>query len=262
MSTKLFYFTGTGNTLHIARQIASQLGDSVVEPVTRANPQIDPSVEAVGIIFPVYGWGMPAIVSDFVNKLENLAGKYVFAVCTYGGTLFSALKTTQRALQKKGAVLDAGFGIRMPVNYVQIFTCLPPQKQARMFQNADTKIARIVNTVKSRQKAKIEEWNVPILSALLLGMNGKMIKRLYDQDKAFHVDERCNGCGICAQVCPVSNIELKDKRPSWRHTCQQCLACLHWCPQAAIQIGKTPASRGRYHHPDVSLQDMKAKQTG
>jgi ferredoxin/flavodoxin len=260
MTIKLLYFTGTGNTLFAARELALHLGHTQVEPITKANPVIGNDADAVGIIFPVYGWGMPKIVRDFVDKMENLSGKYVFAVCTYGGTLFASLKMVQRRLKMKNITLSAGFGLRMPVNYIQIFTVLPQKKQDVMIERAKQKIARIAAIIKSRQPSKIEFWKVPIINPLLMAMNGAMIDHLFDHDKNFHTTEQCNGCGICSQVCPVVNITMKDKRPSWNHACQQCLACLHWCPQAAIQYGKTPPARGRYHHPQIKIADMKYQQ--
>jgi flavodoxin len=134
MVTTLFYFSGTGNTLAVAKDLGRELGDTDVTlcPIPKADPKIPDSTDAVGIIFPVYGWGMPAIVRDFVDRLENIKGRYVFAVCTYGGTLFDSLKPTQQRLAKKGVELSAGFGLRMPVNYIQIFTVLSKEKQDKI----------------------------------------------------------------------------------------------------------------------------------
>jgi MinD superfamily P-loop ATPase len=87
-----------------------------------------------------------------------------------------------------------------------------------------------------------------------------MIEHIGDSDEKFHVNGDCNGCGTCASACPVRNITMKDKTPQWNHSCQQCFACLHWCPQVAIQYGKAPPSRGRYHNPDVALREMLEQQ--
>ncbi len=75
-------------------------------------------------------------------------------------------------------------------------------------------------------------------------------------DRAFHTDARCNGCAICARICPVDNIRMLDGRPAWQHRCEQCFACLQWRPQEAIQFGEHTAGRRRYHHPEVRVGDM------
>jgi Fe-S-cluster-containing hydrogenase component 2 len=58
------------------------------------------------------------------------------------------------------------------------------------------------------------------------------------------------------RVCPVGNIRLVDGRPKWQHRCEQCLACLQWCPEQALQFGKHTARRERYHHPQISVKDL------
>jgi epoxyqueuosine reductase QueG len=54
----------------------------------------------------------------------------------------------------------------------------------------------------------------------------------------------------------VNNIVLNGGVPEWKHTCQECLACLNFCPKQAIQHGKKTANRSRYHHPEVTLKDI------
>jgi len=75
-------------------------------------------------------------------------------------------------------------------------------------------------------------------------------------DKGFWVDEKCNSCGICKTACLCGNIALKEGRPVWLHHCEQCLACIQWCPPEAIQYGKKTQRYERYRHPEVKLSDM------
>lgn len=84
----------------------------------------------------------------------------------------------------------------------------------------------------------------------------RMIRRMVD---GFRVEDTCSSCGICAQVCPVENIELKAGRPVWGSACEQCLACLNLCPESAIQHGKTSADQARYRNPKVALREIIAQ---
>ena len=78
---------------------------------------------------------------------------------------------------------------------------------------------------------------------------------LPQMDKSFAAGESCNGCGVCAEVCPVENIRLIEGRPAWQHRCEFCLACFHWCSREAIASGAL-ASPVKYHHPEARLKDM------
>lgn len=66
--------------------------------------------------------------------------------------------------------------------------------------------------------------------------------------------------GICKTVCPCGNIELQAGKPVWLHHCEQCLACIQWCPPEAIQFGKKTPRYERYRHPEVKLSDIIAVQ--
>jgi MinD superfamily P-loop ATPase len=57
----------------------------------------------------------------------------------------------------------------------------------------------------------------------------------------------------------MNNIILSNNYPIWHHNCEQCLACFHWCPKEAIQYGEKTAERARYHHPDIKLTDIIAR---
>jgi NAD-dependent dihydropyrimidine dehydrogenase PreA subunit len=54
---------------------------------------------------------------------------------------------------------------------------------------------------------------------------------------------RCNGCGICIQVCPMNVYEFdaKNKKANLIRPkiCVNCNACVHRCPQLCLQIVET-----------------------
>jgi MinD superfamily P-loop ATPase len=84
----------------------------------------------------------------------------------------------------------------------------------------------------------------------------KFRDKVYASDKSFYANEDCTNCGICESVCPVNNIVLTEGLPQWQHKCQQCLACINFCPENAIQFGTKSLETGRYHHPEITVQEI------
>jgi MinD superfamily P-loop ATPase len=75
--------------------------------------------------------------------------------------------------------------------------------------------------------------------------------------KRYRLSAGCTGCGICEKLCPVSAIVMRDKRPVFSRKCEHCQGCLSWCPEGAIHFGRLKAGTPRYHHPEISLADMR-----
>jgi len=50
--------------------------------------------------------------------------------------------------------------------------------------------------------------------------------------------KKCDGCGICINVCPVNVFELKNKKsvPVREKDCIECRACEVSCPKKAITV--------------------------
>ncbi|MBQ6685016.1 MAG: 4Fe-4S binding protein, partial [Firmicutes bacterium] len=44
--------------------------------------------------------------------------------------------------------------------------------------------------------------------------------------------DNCNGCGLCAEICPMGSIDPKDVR-QFTGICIKCGACIKKCPQGA-----------------------------
>ena len=89
METTIYYFTGTGNSLAVARDLCERLGDCRAVPIAslREKPgPIRPAADRVGIVYPVYFFGVPSIVAEIAARLDLGGARYVFAVSTNGGS--------------------------------------------------------------------------------------------------------------------------------------------------------------------------------
>lgn len=257
MKTEIYYFTGTGNSLVVARDLAKELnGELIAIPSVMSKETINVDAEVIGVVFPVYIWGMPLIVTRFINKLENLKDKYVFAVATCGGMPGATINQFEKVLENRGGQLAVGFTVIMPGNYTPMYGAIEERKQMQMFKKWDYKLKIICKYVKDNKRGIKENNNVfvnLIFSSFIYNLSPKHIPKM---DRQFWFDENCNKCGICKKVCPVDNITITEGSPTWNGNCEQCFACLQWCPQKAIQWGKNTQNRKRYHHPDIKISDI------
>lgn len=256
MRTEIFYFSGTGNTLALARELAGKLEDTTLTSIPACKEEkVVSTADAVGIFFPVYALGMPRAVAAFAARLEIPGQSYVFGVANYGGVGRNALLQLDRALRRQQRKLHAGFGIAMPSNYTPFGGAESDAVQKRKFQRATDKIAVIADAVGERRPARIEHALL-LPFAVTHALYRWLLQRILRDVKKFRATEKCIGCGLCARVCPVGNIALSDKRPVWGSNCEQCLACLQWCPSEAVEITGHTEGKKRYHHPDVAVDDM------
>jgi len=257
VNTIIYYFTGTGNSLKISRDISKGIPNSRLRHIAAALAEGSGTTvvsEKVGIVFPVYVEGLPLIVERFARSLNINGDTYVFAVANYGESAGGSLLQLEDICAEKGSRLSSAFGLKMPDNTQILFPPSPVEEQRRDFDReaaAADDIARTVsqgseaglNLIQRIQRTPRSPWKRPAFDP------GKMAEN-------FSADEKCDGCAVCEEICPVRNIVMEGATPRWQNRCEQCLACMQWCPQQAIQFSKRTSEWGRYHHPDVSVTEL------
>jgi len=257
MGSAIYWFSGTGNSLHAAEVIAEALGDCRLEPMARAvrAGRVRPGEDRVGLVFPMYFEGLPELVERFCGRLEVSDGCYLFGVVTSGGGPAWALHSLRREL---GGRLDAGFMVPMVGNYVPMYDVPDAEGVRKKLAKTARRLEEVSEDIASRRK--VLSGDTPVLGWLLdKVLHPRWRRQVHVRDRNFGVTEACISCGTCQSVCPVDNILLVDGAPVWHHLCQECMACLHWCPERAIEYGGKTEDRGRYTHPEVQLQDMLAQ---
>ena len=251
--TKICYFSGTGNSLWSAQKIAQGITGEykLINIGTEAQKdEITLEADAVILVFPSYAYGLPIIVSRFIKKAV-FKTPYIAAFVTYGTSPGGTLAAASRILKRKykGGLF---FG-RIPAveNYIAIFGPpkeKPTQKRLAMQREATDRAIRAVIERRTNKINTIRPFSALISSLFSLGA-----KIFY---KSYKVTEGCNGCGICEKMCPVSGITMVNNRPRFSGKCEHCNGCLNWCPKKAIHFGRLKSDTARYHHPEISVNDM------
>jgi ferredoxin len=240
----------------VAKAIAEDIGSSELLRFSKAlNNSLDRHIDVLGLVFPVYWGGLPRIVLNSMSELKGLGPSYIFSVATHAGGPGEVLPQLQAELRKYGLDLNAGICLEMPSNYILDYSAPSEASIQYDIANAYKVLHGFLEKIKSMEDYRPKR-DFPPFSEISASYR-RFITTVNQSDVKFWVDDSCTECGLCESVCPVQNIELVEGQPIWRHRCEQCLACINWCPEAAIQYGTRTSKRGRYVNPRVSVDEMK-----
>ncbi len=262
MSTAIYYFSATGNSLQLAREVASRLGGCKTVPIggSRRDEPVTVPPECAGFVFPVYAWGLPRIVAEFLERVPLAGSKYVFAIATCVAIPGNTLNEFDRLVRAKGARLDAGFAVSarrsslMKLNALDRVMIALDQKR-KQIRSGEERLDEIAEVVKRRERRPPEtsSWAASALGSLF---HTPALDRFKTMDAGFVVHDSCKGCGTCVKVCPRSNIELVAGRPVVLHDCEFCHGCIQWCPSFEIRHPGFDAEPKQYRNPSIPVGDL------
>jgi len=143
---EIYYFSGTGNSLHVAKELQKQIPNSSLKPIVSylKKDVITAKGETLGFVFPIHGMTVPIPVRKLIKKIDLRPAKYIFAVATRGGTKCFAANIIEKILKKKGKKLNSFFILTMANNDPKMgFFKIPTKKD----------IARIDSEIQNRIKS-------------------------------------------------------------------------------------------------------------
>lgn len=241
----IFYFTGTGNSLYVAKELDEKI---ISIPQIIKEKRLEFSADSIGIVCPVYGHEMPGMVKEFIRR-ASFETDYLFAVLTYGAHHGGAAEIAGLFFRDAGKKADYITTIEMVYNFLPAFDM---EEQMAM----DKQVEKHLNEIKARLQAKSQGiQKTSFAEKTAHNMYLKMVKNAPETVwAAFRVTDECVGCGICTRVCPAGCIHLENQYAVHEpEGCQACYACVHACPKMAVQFAlpqpeKNPAARYRNAH--------------
>ena len=247
----IFYFSGCGNSKHVAETIAAGLNDTLTfipEAARESRYEYELAEgERLGFVFPIYSWAPPKLVLDFVKKMQLKAKPdYLYFVCTCGDNCGLTEKVFRKAVEEKGWHLSACFSVQMPETYIGMagFKLDTPENAKRKIDKANDLLKRnIPRLINGECFSEIIVGSLAWLKTYLVNPG---FNRSATDDSKYRVTEACIHCGKCVETCALKNITLENGRPKWHGHCTMCMGCYHHCPVNAIQYGKATVGKGQY----------------
>lgn len=251
-------FTGTGNSLVVARELRKHIGDEifVMRGEAAAAPGNLPELslpegdKRVVWVFPVYSWGVPPVVARFIREIkvsERFACALHHMVVTCGDDIGMTDRVFRKLIGARGwnAATEA-YSVIMPNTYVLM-----------MGFNVDS--SEVASAKLAEMPAAVEDIALSIIGKkschrLVRGAFAwfktsviyPSFKRSAMSAKPFHSTDGCTVCGLCARECPLDNITMSKDGPEWGANCAMCLRCYHICPRHSVAYGKTTNGKGQY----------------
>lgn len=244
----IFYYSGTGNSKYAAKRIADALGDTLLSMNERIKAGDFSPVETgerLVVVTPTYAWRIPRIVRDWLMKTELRGAERIWFVMTCGSEIGDAGSYNRALCQTKGVGCMGTAQLVMPENYIAMFNAPQADEARAIVAKAEPDIDRVIASIRA------EEAFAPTRRGLYdRFMSGPVNPIFYSfcvKADAFTVSDACVGCGRCEKLCPTNTVTLRDGRPVWGKGCTHCMACICYCPAAAIEYGKKSLGKPRYH---------------
>lgn len=253
----IFYFTGTGNSLYVAKEISKGFSqcDIVAIPKAVDRKEFDyKDYSEVGFVMPLYFMGMPVMVKEFINKICIPNATYIFSVITRAYTKGLVFTEMNKTLIKQGKTLYYGRYISFPDCYIRWDQAHDEESQQKVFKKATNQL-EIIKEELLEERIYVQKEG-KILNTTSLVINEIWKARLSSINKTFKVSKDCSQCGICIRTCPAKNIKLENNILKWDKKCQDCMACVQSCPNKAIYFNGKTKNKRRYRNPNILTNEL------
>lgn len=140
----------------------------------------------------------------------------------------------------------------MVYTWTPVFNLSDKDKINKQTLNSDRLIEDVISKIASKNQGDFVKRKLPKFACDIF----RKISKSSRKTGHLHIDEKCSGCGLCKNNCPVDAIELQMKKPVWiKNECVMCLRYLHLCPNFAIQYDNRTKNHGQYLNPHIDSLD-------
>lgn len=266
MKFSTFYFSGTGNTKwaveafnaiirekgHQAELFSIDLGENLTDD--RIIAMVRDS-DCIGLANPIYGGGIPPIMSDFLNRLVTILGplqtqKKAFVINTFGYVNAFGPKEMGKLLAGSGLVMTAYVNIQL-CNNVNTTNAVDREMLNKRMTKGQTELTRLADRLLSNRKMIKGHGPQLMIGAIIRKKVPDAISRHY-QTLSVNA-ETCTQCMDCVNHCPTQSIRFEEGQGfTFLPGCTACMRCYNFCPTGSITMNGSyadPLEVPRYQGP-------------
>ncbi|MCG8688797.1 MAG: 4Fe-4S dicluster domain-containing protein [Desulfobacterales bacterium] len=264
-TSRLYVLSGTGNTFRVACWIEDYLKTSEIKTAVKFIEHVELKEEFESferqlavVMFPTHGFMPPWSMIKFLFKMPRQKNAKILSIATRGALWFGPVKIPGAAgfanffaaliLLFKGYDIIGFFSLDMASNFNNFHPSLTHDAITGICNKSKNKVTafmarvvegkRVLFTLNNLYEAiwtSLLFWLIPLFPILyLIYAKTSMAKMMFASNK-------CTSCGMCAKICPNNAIEMKkflgQKRPFWTYHCENCMRCLGYCKEKAVEAG-------------------------
>ena len=257
---QIYFMSGTGNSYRVAKWLAERWEDAhgaatitPIEEPPAASSSSDAGTRTLILVTPTHGFTAPWHMLRFAFRLPQGNACPAYCVATRAGMRFgrwippgiagSCALLLAFLLFLRGYRVRGAMSVNMPSNWTVAHPALGEKSVRIIRERALATTYTFADKVLQQKRVWFTGNNLyeltlglllaPISIAYLFG--GRFFLA-----KLFFANSRCDGCGICAQNCPIRAIRMwgkKRPRPFWSYNCESCMRCSAICPKRAVEGG-------------------------
>lgn len=237
---RMYYFSGTGNTLRIAKIMKAAFEKkgyvTTLDKMPLSGTILLEDDCHLGILVPVAIQSTFPIVWDFIDRLPAGKNRQVFLADTMESFSGGIVGPMKKILESKGYQCIAAYEFKMSTSMQtsEKKVAIGQEKDKKALVEAEEYVDAIVD-----ERAK---WaRIPVLSDAMRAISkGQGIWEKTGERLQIEHDQ-CTQCGMCEKCCPMNAIQLVNGQMSINYKqCISCMRCANYCPQKAFTLGNKP----------------------